>query len=414
MESEEKDISSKKKSSPQQQQPPPPSQPQKSSNTGLILLTIFVIIAIFLAFIACCGVSSTGTEIDTINTDLDKVETDLKALDTQVQTMNTSINTLSTKTTDLSYVNNTSTFTNNLNVAGTLTAGNEDINQTLSTMTTSGTTVTFSGDVIVKDKNIYNEIVALNQGAVNVKDLTLETLNATKTVTTVDLNVNGKALVNSENVGQLFFTAVNYNTLSSIASNSAGTKGSILTGTGPGASFDSFDLSVYSNGGIGFVNSSAQCKTVLDVNNGIVKSHTIDLLRNAMFKNSCAGYMLTTKDNYTVITATYSILMSMRFLDPQDKDDIWIINPGYRFVLYAGTNYSGINTDNIDPSLEPRLSLDNTFGYNTNYIKLTNTAGSVWGPRDTSSIKVYYKGVEIAPIPGGPGSTGNPSNSAIS
>lgn len=393
--------------------------------------------------------------------------------------------TLSSMTTD---IDGNVTFSENLTISKDLILENKNINDTLSSMTTDiNGNVTFSedvninGELTVQGINILLEIDNLTQGSIAVDNLTL-----------INLTVSEKSILNNTDTKEIYFKSNSYNTGTEISSKASGAKGAIMagtgngfdldtfnlaiyaensigfvnqnstcligmnvltggitcdgllsknlyiqnsyksnikqiqdlgqglnglltTGTGNGSTFDLFDLALYCNGSLGLVNpyvdGNPGCKIVFDVINGIIKSHTLDVLKNISFKNSCAGYMLTTADSYTKITGTYSILMSLTKLDPPNSDDMWIVNPGYKFVLYDSEYYAGTSTESIPDGLEPKVSLDNTNGYETNYIKLFNSGAvfSQWGIKQTRSVKVYYKGVEIKPFLNGPNGTGNPS-----
>ena len=106
-------------------------------NTSMVIIFIVVIITFLIALIACFSVSSVGQQMDTYDQDI----SDLEAQNS----------TLLQKTTDLTY-STSSNFSQNLNVGGVLTSGGKNINQTLSTMTTSKDgIVSFTNDVLIKE-----------------------------------------------------------------------------------------------------------------------------------------------------------------------------------------------------------------------------------------------------------------------
>jgi len=65
-----------------------------------------------------------------------------------------------------------------------------------------------------------------------------------------------------------------------------------------------------------------------------------------------------------------------------NRDDLWVIPIGYKIILYEFTNHAGST-----------LTIDNTEGTTTRVVK--NTETSSWSANYTSSVKVYYKNVEI-------------------
>lgn len=65
-----------------------------------------------------------------------------------------------------------------------------------------------------------------------------------------------------------------------------------------------------------------------------------------------------------------------------DTDDLWVVPIGYKIILYE-------NGDNTGSS----LTIDNTEGTTTRVVY--NTETSSWSANYTSSVKVYYKNVEI-------------------
>jgi hypothetical protein len=65
-----------------------------------------------------------------------------------------------------------------------------------------------------------------------------------------------------------------------------------------------------------------------------------------------------------------------------DTDDLWVIPIGYKIILYENADNTGKN-----------LTIDNTEGTTTRVVK--NTETSSWSANYTSSVKVYYKNVEI-------------------
>ena len=170
-------------------------KPSNGNSTWLFVLGFLVVVAILLAFVSCCSISSVGTEIDSINTDVDNLQAHDVTTDTRVAL-------LETKTTDLTYTGTTSYFSKNLdvsgneNISGNLTVGGKNIGSTLSTMTTEGGIVSFSNDVLIKNLNVYNEIVALMNGTIKVTDLTVTTIKVLDAAETLTLNVNGTSTLN--------------------------------------------------------------------------------------------------------------------------------------------------------------------------------------------------------------------------
>ena len=65
-----------------------------------------------------------------------------------------------------------------------------------------------------------------------------------------------------------------------------------------------------------------------------------------------------------------------------DTDDLWVVPIGYKIILYENADNTGKN-----------LTIDNTEGTTTRVVK--NTETSSWSANYTSSVKVYYKNVEI-------------------
>jgi hypothetical protein len=65
-----------------------------------------------------------------------------------------------------------------------------------------------------------------------------------------------------------------------------------------------------------------------------------------------------------------------------DVDDLWVVPIGYKIILYENADNTGKN-----------LTIDNTEGTTTRVVK--NTETSSWSANYTSSVKVYYKNVEI-------------------
>ena len=65
-----------------------------------------------------------------------------------------------------------------------------------------------------------------------------------------------------------------------------------------------------------------------------------------------------------------------------DTDDLWVVPIGYKIILYENGDNTGKN-----------LTIDNTEGTTTRVVY--NTETSSWSANYTSSVKVYYKNVEI-------------------
>jgi hypothetical protein len=73
------------------------------------------------------------------------------------------------------------------------------------------------------------------------------------------------------------------------------------------------------------------------------------------------GYIIDGVNNFF----TYPILCSMKGCRPADTDDLYYINPGYKFQIYPNDNYSGtsysLDNDGTEPVVKQALSV-NTLG----------------------------------------------------
>lgn len=99
------------------------------------------------------------------------------------------------------------------------------------------------------------------------------------------------------------------------------------------------------------------------------------------------GYMCDNGNDYPFTMNSMRIIigscphMDNYFNSGHEKDDAWLILPGYKVVLYRYTNYSG-----AVPS-----TLDNTEGEYPKMFVLLSRANK------TKSFKAYYKGGDALP-----------------
>lgn len=316
----------------------------------------------------------------------------------------------------LSHIDSTSSSTNfskNVSIAGTLTVAGKDINKIVSGITVTDTEITLSKNLNV-DGNISSEnlatidaeILNLNVNGKNIGQ-TLSTITTDDDITTLSgsLIIQDSLLLNGKNVNETLSGITYQDSNTTISENLTVDQDFILdqsdykliteipnesrmtlsSGTGPGNTFQTFDNAIYSNGSIGFVNKDSECKTLIDPDNGIVKSTLFETDENVICKNSTCGYMISS-DNPGEITLLLPIVMSVKKLIPANKDDYWIVNPGFKFILYK------------DPDYQRRYyEIDNILGTTTLYVKISDIDPLF--SRDCESIKVIYKDQLISPFP---------------
>jgi hypothetical protein len=89
------------------------------------------------------------------------------------------------------------------------------------------------------------------------------------------------------------------------------------------------------------------------------------------------GYMLDGGNGGTTNSIYHPIICSTKNFGPQAVDDGYILNPGFRAIIYSGQNYSGTN-----------YSIDNTIGLNATYYASSPT-------NSMRSLKLYLDNAEV-------------------
>ena len=357
-------------------------------NTSMVIIFIVVIITFLIALIACFSVSSVGQQMDTYDQDI----SDLEAQNS----------TLLQKTTDLTY-STSSNFSQNLNVGGVLTSGGKNINQTLSTMTTSKDgIVSFTNDVLIKELNVYENIVELNDavynGIIENTDMTLENLTVTgKTETHGLSNVGQISTINIKSSEYILKSPntttgeTTYITFTDLK-NQMTPIGGISVGTGNGSTYTTFGAAISSTSGVGFVKiptnsiDDAVCKIVFNLDLGLINLQRLETESSAIKSNNAtAGYCVKTEDNTaSKITGLTPVVCTLWSFYPQNSDNCWILNPGFMFYLYQQENFGG------NPFV-----IDNTTSSQSIFFEMvTGNGASNPGPETTKSIKVYYNLIE--------------------
>jgi hypothetical protein len=151
-----------------------------------------------------------------------------------------------------------------------------------------------------------------------------------------------------------------------------------LVGVGDLQNDGRLSISTWSNtkNGVRVTNDS----TVIHGGNNFVRVNPTktQIVGNFVKKDLTAGYMVD--GNNSLGTQFYPILCSTKKYRPQNVDDYYIINPGYKFIIFANEDYSGTsyeivnNGDVVGVSPTPILPGSPT-------INTTNTM---------SSIQVWY------------------------
>ena len=88
-------------------------------------------------------------------------------------------------------------------------------------------------------------------------------------------------------------------------------------------------------------------------------------------KSNIAGYMF----NGSTLFETYPIVCSLKGFQPADRDDYYIVNPGFKFELYDGSNYSNKTGEHSNDGDSP--------------IVVTPSS-----PNTMASIKVFYRNTQ--------------------
>lgn len=84
------------------------------------------------------------------------------------------------------------------------------------------------------------------------------------------------------------------------------------------------------------------------------------------------GYMY----NGGTILQAYPITCSLKGIDPNNNDDVWYVNPGYKFLIYDGLTYTGSLLDTFENNTSSPMTFVPT------------------NPNSASSVKVYYRNVD--------------------
>ena len=83
-----------------------------------------------------------------------------------------------------------------------------------------------------------------------------------------------------------------------------------------------------------------------------------------------------------VLNAHSNTILSGNTIDYNDTDNLWVVPIGYKLILYELADHAG-----------KYLTIDNTEGTTTRLVQNISVIGVI---KDfTSSVKVYYKNVEI-------------------
>jgi hypothetical protein len=115
--------------------------------------------------------------------------------------------------------------------------------------------------------------------------------------------------------------------------------------------------------------------TTLNLTSTNLTTSNLTISNNFISRNITAGYLIDGASTGRFVL--YPIICSLKNLNPNDGEDSFIINAGYRFLLFSDPNYGGSS-----------YSVDNTWG--TTFTKMTSPYVNT-----SSSIKVYYMNNEI-------------------
>lgn len=110
-------------------------------------------------------------------------------------------------------------------------------------------------------------------------------------------------------------------------------------------------------------------------------SHTYNM-ETEIKRQSIGAWMLDGPD-YGRTAGTYRpIICSNKVFGPGNSDDGFLVNPGYKLIIYAGENYTGTAT-----------TIDNTlYGFDVVSNPLHHSSSPV---NDMQSVRLYYNNVEI-------------------
>jgi len=108
---------------------------------------------------------------------------------------------------------------------------------------------------------------------------------------------------------------------------------------------------------------------------------------------------LNTSSSFSV--GCYPVYCSAIYLPnigiPADVDDYYIVYPGWGFTIFSEQNYTGAQSRtyiNNTTSLQLFSLVTDINGVTVSQNVYTNT-GDLFYPNNTSSIKVYFRGVEV-------------------
>lgn len=347
------------------EQTPPVSQPSKLPSWLLIITIISFILVLLLVFSSVflsSNTSATEEDINNINDDLGLIFTDVA--------------TLQNKTTDLTYSDGTSSFANNLNVGGTLTNGGKNLTETLAPITYDGNlnigsnlVVTSPNDLFIGDMNVKQEIDDINEiiitNTLEVDNLVME-----------NITVNQNANINNVNANTILSTTItsdviNSTTITSDVINSTTLNSSIANITG----LLSTNINNYGN---------------ID-NAGYIMTNDL-IAFNGISTPMVAGYSVLANGGTT--NGVYPLLTSMKKMFPYNITVYWVLNPGFKFVVYERDNYT--NNQNNGEEFPPH-EYDNSYGPKMIAIECQKASNGNY--LDSKSIKIYYRETLVTLIP---------------
>lgn len=340
------------------------SEPSKK-NTGFI---ICIVVLFLLVLLLLLGYYSLNSTIKSNSDDISDLEDSTTAI--TYSTLDSSTN-----------------FSSNVAINKTLTVGNTNVESSITSLQNNITGISYSSDVtyinqtaqipagqtlMIGNMDVYSEINSLNadltSGIASIDNLILSTLDVTGEADFSTINNSGTLNTNALTV------------TGSSKTTSISNAGNIQTGSLNGVQSQT----------IGFLDATSSIQTQLNDTVKASESNTFVALNTfkegAQILHSTAGYMLT--GNGVSFQPPVPVICSMSKFFQTQMDNLWIVNPGFKFCVYNLPVY------NVDSTIE---TFDNTTGSTPLWIQPTTQ-------NTCMSIKVYFLDVEIV----GPGNISYP------
>jgi hypothetical protein len=297
-----------------------------------------------------------------------------------------SINTLNQKTTDITY-----------NTTGDITGINNNvlINKDLLVM---GNIANTAYKNMLSDVNIIKTDIINISDDINEIDNTLTDINYLDNLTQItgDFNVTGNSLFNNISFQSTInnISATTFNFLSGVSSNLQ-TQLNNITTFNTQINNELTGSNDYFNGLIGDLQS--QLSNLYNGGTATLQSNIIKASSALFVRNipvlpgaSIGAIMLNGSDfvNYQYFTKSFFVCSEKNItVEDRDRDDAWVVMPGYKLIIYIDYNYLGAYA-----------TIDNTNG--TNHVtfknsQLTLNNGNVLPDNNCRSLKLYYNNVEI-------------------